>query len=162
MEEGGVTHHTKDLLVHLAGQGERLGHTHRNGEAAAHADTAVYGIQGLGAAQSVAANVAADYTVLSLAHCVEEAAVGAAGTQCRGPGGHSHVRRYRLRLIAEHHLPQALGIQLIQAADQFLAHAGDSGGLDLLLHEALQLLHNIQLLHRGGKLPDQFHGQRVS
>ena len=37
----------------------------------------------------------------------------------------------------------------------------DAGGLDLLLHEGIQLLDDIELFHLGGEIPDQLHRQRI-
>ena len=85
--------------------------------------------------------------------------MGAAGTQGRGPLGRGHVHGAEVRLPAQDPLPQQLGVQLVQGTGKLLTHAGDAGGLDLVLHKRLQLLDDIELLHPGGKVPDQVHGQ---
>ena len=51
-----------------------------------------------------------------------------------------------LRLYAEEHLAQALGVELIEPADLLLADAGDAGGLDLILHKALELFDDVERL----------------
>jgi len=88
--------------------------------------------------------------------------VGAAGAQCGRTLGHLHlVDGLVVRLDAQHALAHQLGVQLIQLAGQLLADAVDAGGLDLILHERIQLLDDVQLLHLGGEVADQLHGQRI-
>ena len=88
--------------------------------------------------------------------------MGAAGAQGRGPlGGLDLGDGGVVGFDAQHALPNQLRIQLIHIARELLAHAVDTGGLDLLLHEGVQLLDNIELLHLGGEIPDQIHGQGI-
>ena len=162
MEERGVAHDAEHHLVGDALPLEGLGHAHAGGEAAAHADAHVHAVQWRCKAQGVAADVASDHIVLVLGQGVEEAAVGAAGAQCGRTLGHLHVGDgLVLRLDAQHALAHQLGVQLIQLAGQLLADALDTGGLDLVLHERIKLLDDIQLLHLPGEVADQIHGQGV-
>ena len=159
VEEGGIAHHAEH---HLAGDAlffKALGDAHAGGEARAHAHHGVHAVQRGGAAQGIAADVAGDHIVLVLGQGIEESPVGAAGTEGRGPVGRGHVHGAVIRLLAQHPLAQQLGVQLVQKARQLLAHAGDAGGLDLVLHKGLQLLDDVELLHPGGKVPDQVHRQ---
>ncbi len=161
MEEGGVAQHAEDLFAGDAGHLKGLGHAHGHRKAAAHAHHAVQRVQGSGAAQGVAADVACHHEILVAGHGVEEAAVGAAGAQS-GRTGHSldaHI--HGGGLVAEDPLADQLGVQLIQLAGELLADAVDAGGLDLILHEALQLLDHVELLHLGGEVADQVHGQGI-
>ena len=84
-----------------------------------------------------------------------------AGTECRGTGNRLYGQFFHNRLFTKEHFLQTLGIELIHVADKGLADAVDSSRLDLLLHEALQFLNDVECLHFGGKLPDQVHGQRI-
>ena len=85
----------------------------------------------------------------------------AARAQCRrtGDGRNAHIDA--LRLFAENALLQKLRIQLVELSGQFLADAVDAGGLDLVFHEAVELLNDIELFDLGGKLADEIHGQRI-
>ena len=162
MEERGVAHDAEHHLIGDALTLEGLGHAHAGGEAAAHADAHVHAVQRRRKAQGIAADIAGDHIVLVLGQGVEETAVGAAGAQCGGTLGHCHIGDGLIvRLDAQHTLPHQLGIQLVHDAGEFLAHAVDAGGLDLVLHEGLQLFDDVQLLHLGGEVADQVHGQRI-
>ena len=161
VEEGGIAENAEDLLVGDAGGLEGLGHTHGNGEAAAHADHGVQRVQRGRAAQRVAADVAGNHEVLMLGHGVEEASVGAAGAQCRGTGNRLNAHVGDGGSLAEDPLLDELGVQLIHVADELLADAGNAGSLDLFFHEAVQLFDNVELLHLGGEVPDQIHGKGV-
>ena len=162
VEEGGVAHDAEHHLIGDALPLEGLGHAHAGGEAAAHADAHVHAVQRRRKAQRVAADIAGDHIVLVLGQGVEEAAVGAAGTQGGRALGHLHVGDGLIvGLDAQHTLPQKLGVQLVQLAGQLLADAVDAGGLDLVLHEGIQLLNDVQLLHLLGEAADQLHGQGI-
>ena len=162
MEEGGVAHHAEDHLIGDTLTLEGLCHAHTGGEAAAHADAHVHAVQRRCKAQGVAADVTGDHVVLVLAEGIEEAAVGAAGAQCRRTLGDSHiVHGLIVGLLAQHTLAHQLGVQLVHHAGLILAGAGDACGLDLILHEGLQLFDDIQRLHLGGEVADEVHGQGV-
>ena len=162
VEERGVAHDAEDHLIGDALALEGLGHAHAGGEAAAHADAHVHAVQRRREAQGVAADIAGDHVVLVLGQGVEEAAVGAAGTQGGGTLGDLDLVHGLVRgLDAQHALAHQLGVQLIQLAGQFLADAVDAGGLDLVLHEGVQLLDDVELLHLLGEVADQVHGQRI-
>ena len=162
MEERGVAHHAEHHLIGDALALEGLGHAHAGGEAAAHADAHVHAVQRRRKAQRVAADIAGDHIVLVLGQGVEEAAVGAAGAQCGRTLGHLHVGDgLVVGLDTQHALTHQLGIQLVHHAGQLLADAVDPGGLDLVLHEGLQLFDDVQLLHLLGEVADQVHGQGI-
>ena len=147
VEKGGVPQNAKDLFSSLSGDLKGLGHAHANGESAAHADTGIYGAQRRRCAQGVAADVAGNNKVFSFGHGVEESPMGAARTQRRRPGHRRYRQLLDLRLDAEYHLPQPLGIQLIETADQLLSGAEDASGLDLFLHKGFQFFDDVQLFH---------------
>ena len=88
--------------------------------------------------------------------------MGAAGAQGGRTLGHLHVGDgLVVGLDAQHALAYQLGVQLVQLAGELLAGAGDAGGLDLILHERIQLLDDVQLLHLTGEVADQIHGQGI-
>ena len=159
VEEGGVAHDAEDGLIGDALPLKALGNTHAGGEACAHAHHGIHAVQRGGAAQRIAADVAGDDIVFVLGQGIEEATVGTSRAKGRRTAGRGHIGLAEICFLTQHPLPQQLGIQLVQKARQFLAHTGDAGGLDLILHKGFQLLDDIELFHTGGKVPDQIHGQ---
>ena len=160
VEEGGVAQNAEDLFL-LAGGLKGLGHAHCQREAAAHADAGVHRRQRSAGPQGVTADVTGDDEILSFGHGVEEAPVRAAGTKGGRTGDRFYRKLFDRGLLSKEHLPQTLGVELIHVADQGFADTVNAGGLDLLLHEALQLLNDIEFLHPGGKIADQIHGQGI-
>ena len=112
VEEGRVAHDAEDLFL-LARRSKSLGHAHRDGEAAAHAHAGVHRAQRRGAAERIAADIAADDEVFALRHRVEEAAVRAAGTKHRRARHGLDGELFDFGLDAEEHLAQPLGVELM-------------------------------------------------
>ena len=111
VEEGRVAHDTEHHLIGDALPLKALGHAHAGGEAAAHADAHIHAVQRGRKAQSIAADIAGDHIILILGKGIEEAAVGAAGTQGRRPLGRLHLSDgLVLGLDAQDPLPDQLRI----------------------------------------------------
>ena len=161
VEEGGVAHDTKHLLVGYAFALKRLGHAHTGGEATAHTHAHIHATQRRSGTQRITADIAGDHKVLVLGQGIEETTVGTTRAKRRRTGHRLCVHLHRPGLRAENAFAQQLGIELIKSAGQFLAHALNAGGADLLLHDGLQLLNDIELPHPGGKITDEIHGQRI-
>ena len=159
MEERRVAQNAEYLFVGLSGALERLRHAHGDCEAAAHADAAVQRVQRRRKAERIAADVARDDKVLVAGHGVEEAAVRAAWTQRGRTRDGRDADVYSLGRVAEDTLAQQLRIQLVELAGQLLAGAGDTGGADLLLHEGVKLLDDVELFDLRGEFADERHRQ---
>ena len=161
MEERRVAQNAEYLFVGLSGALERLRHAHGDCEAAAHADAAVQRVQRRRKAERIAADVARDDKVLVAGHGVEEAAVRTAGTQRGRTRDGRDADVYSLGRVAENTLAQQLRIQLVELAGQLLAGAGDTGGADLLLHEGVKLLDDVELFDLRGEFADERHRQGI-
>ena len=164
VEKRGVTHDAEHYLIGDALALEGLGYAHAHGEAAAHAEAGVHAAQGRGAAQSVAADVTGDHVVLVLGQGVKEAAVRTAGAQRGGTLGSLNLGDDLIAgLHAQHPFTHQLGVQLVHVAGELLAHAVDAGGLDLLLHDPVDLpdkgaggVHHLNLSMGRGKVRPSF------
>ena len=161
VEERGIADHAEDLFVGLTGRFERLCHAHGDRKAAAHADAGIQSGKRRGEAERVAADVACHNVVLMSADRVEEAAVRAARAQSRRTGDGLDADVDRFRLLAEQTLAEKLRIELIEVADQFLADALDARRFDLLLHERIELLDDVELFDLLRKRADQVHRKRI-
>ena len=137
VEEGGVAHAGHHGLVLATGE-EGLGQAVGQGEGGAHADGHVLGVQGLAAAQGVAADVAHHDGVAALGALVEEASVGAAGAQGGRPVHDEVLVEGDLRhVLVQEGLADDVGVQLAHQGNFLLADAVNAGGFDLLLHEGV-------------------------
>ena len=85
----------------------------------------------------------------------------AARAECRRTGNGLDADVDRFGLLAEQALTKKLRIQLVHVADELLAHAFDARRLDLLLHERIKLLDDIELFHLLREGLDELHRKRI-
>ena len=122
-----------------------------HGEAGAHAQGEVLGVQRRVAGEGVAADVAYGDDVLDLAQLVEEADVRAAGAEHgRAAGDDALVVVEGLGVTSPVRALRTMsGFSSPSDGDERLADALDAGGAQLVLHVGLELLDDVELLDLG-------------
>ena len=92
---------------------------------------------------------------------IEEATVGASRTKHRRTRNRLHVKLHTCGLLAEEPFFKYLRVELVHIAYELLAHALYAGGLHLLLHKAVELLYDVELIDLLCKASYQLDGKGI-
>ena len=158
VHEGGVADDGHGALLGLGATDlvEAVDARHRR----AHAQHRVNGVEGLGHAQGVAADVTDDGGLV-LGQGVEQASVRTARAHDGRTDGDGFVSGNTLgHLHAEHAADEVLG-ELALHGEEILAVHGKTQSLAVVLNDGIQLLDDHQTVHLGGEVQNQLFGQGI-
>ena len=154
MDEGAVPQHRDGAFGKLFALRALDAAGHAN--ACAHTQARVNGGERGQRAKGIATNIA-HHAQAELIKRMEHATVRTARAQHRRAGGEP-IRPSGGHLLAQNGVLELFHAQLALNSCVDLALYFDTGGPDIFLDQAFQLLHDDQLLHLGGKLANELHG----